>query len=174
MRDRWDLGLGAVGLFVGVSMFVLAWPEGSARAVPQPSQSGGPVTPACGGVPPADTLLGQAGSMACYVRGDAARPTVVQAANVTTDASGNWSVTWAKPWSSANPVVVPLPQNSGSMPIVCNWSTRSATAASGKCWQALPMTLPATATALLGLVLNPFDNAAAGITITVIARETTQ
>lgn len=128
----------------------------------------------CGAVPGADTLLGTVGSATCYVPRDATRPTSVQGANVVTDASGTWSVTWARPFASSAPVVNPLPVNTGSLPILCNVTGRTGSYATGRCWQATTMTLPGVATALLGLVLNPFGTAAASAPVMVIAREPTQ
>ncbi len=129
----------------------------------------------CVATPLPDTLLGALGSgTPCSPRQDTARPTVVQAANVITDASGNWSVTWAKPFVSPVPAVNPLPVNTGTLPILCNVQTRSTTGATGRCWQANTTTLPGTLTALTGLVLNAFQSGAANAAVMVIAREVTQ
>ena len=107
----------------------------------------------CGAVPSADTLMGSTGSAGCYVPKDASRPTSVQAANVMTDGSGAWSVTWARSFTSSAPVVNPLPVNAGTLPILCNVAARSATSASGKCWQSTSTTLPGTLAALVGLLI---------------------
>lgn len=129
----------------------------------------------CATAPLPDTLQGAVGSgTPCTLRSDAARPTVVQAANVTTDAAGAWSVTWAKGFASATPVVNPLPVNTGALPVMCNVQARTATAASGKCWQANTNTLPGTLAALGGLVLNVFAAGAGNVPVMVIAREPTQ
>jgi len=126
----------------------------------------------CGAVPSADTLNGSVGSANCYVPKDASRPTAVQAANVQTSASdGSWSVTWARPFVSPSPIVLPIPVNTGSLPLVCNVVSRSATGATGKCWQSTTTTLAGT---LLGLVVNPFGTAAASAAVMVIGREPTQ
>jgi hypothetical protein len=126
----------------------------------------------CGAIPSADTLNGSAGTSTCYVPKDASRPTAVQAANVQTSASdGSWSVTWARPFVSASPVILPIPINGGSMPLVCNVITRSATAATGKCWQSTTTTLGGT---LLGLLVNPFGSAASSAAVMLIGREPTQ
>lgn len=128
----------------------------------------------CGAVPAADTLNGSTGQTNCFVSRDATRPTVVQAANVTTDANGAWSVTWARAFVSPTPVVNPLPVNTGSLPILCNVSTRSGSGASGKCWQSTATTLPAAVTSVVGLLVSPFGTAAASAQVSVIAREPTQ
>jgi hypothetical protein len=126
----------------------------------------------CGAIPTADTLNGSAGSANCYVPKDASRPTSVQAANVTTSATdGSWSVTWARPFVSATPVIIPIPVNTGTMPLVCNVVSRSATAATGKCWQSTTTTLSGT---LLGLLVNPFGSPAASAAVMIVAREPTQ
>ena len=115
---------------------------------------------------------GSAGSANCYVPKDASRPTAVQAANVQTNASdGSWSVTWGRSFVSATPVILPIPINTGAMPLVCNVVTRSATAATGKCWQSTTTTLGGT---LLGLLVNPFGSAAGSASVMVIGREPTQ
>lgn len=126
----------------------------------------------CGAVPTPDTLLGSAGSANCFVPKDASRPTSVQAANVTTSATdGSWSVTWARPFVSMTPVIIPIPVNTGTMPLVCNVVSRSATAATGKCWQSTTTTLSGT---LLGLLVNPFGSPAASAAVMIVAREPTQ
>lgn len=126
----------------------------------------------CGAIPTADTLNGSAGSANCYVPKDASRPTSVQAANVTTSATdGSWSVTWARPFVSTTPVIIPIPVNTGTMPLVCNVVSRSATSATGKCWQSTTTTLSGT---LLGLLVNPFGSPAASAAVMIVAREPTQ
>jgi len=128
----------------------------------------------CGAIPMADTLNGSAGSANCYVPKDASRPTSVQAANVQTDGNGAWSVTWARGFTSSAPVVNPLPVNTGSLPILCNVAARSATAASGKCWQSTSTTLPGALASLAGLLVSPFATPAANAAVMVITREPTQ
>lgn len=126
----------------------------------------------CAAIPTADTLLGSTGSAGCYVPKDASRPTSVQAANVVTSASdGSWSVTWARPFTSSAPVVLPIPINAGSLPLVCNVISRSATAATGKCWQSTTTTLSGT---LVGLLVNPFGSPAASAAVMIVGREPTQ
>jgi hypothetical protein len=106
-----------------------------------------PVPPVpCGAVPAMDTLNGSPGSTNCFVPRDATRPTAVQAANVITI-------------------------NTGSLPLVCNVVSRSATGATGKCWQSTTTTLGGT---LVGLLVNPFGSPAASAAVMVIGREPTQ
>lgn len=128
----------------------------------------------CAAVPSADTLMGSPGSANCFVPRDAARPTVVQAANVTTAADGTWSVIWARPFSAGNPVVNPLPINTGTLPVLCNVSSRSATGASGKCWQSTSTTISGALSSVVNLLISPFASPAAGAAVMVIAREPTQ
>lgn len=98
----------------------------------------------------------------------------VQAANVTSDASGKWSVTWARPFKSGAPVVMPLPINANALPIVCNVAIRTAAGASGQCWQSSGTTLGTTLTAIAGTVVNPFAQPAANAAIMVVGRDPTQ
>lgn len=87
-------------------------------------------------IPPTDTLNGAVGASTRFMREDAPRPTISQRTTVTTDVSGNWTVTWAKSFLSSTPVVIPMPVNpSASQPVMCNVTTRSASGATGKCWQ---------------------------------------
>lgn len=155
-------------LLLGLAAFAVtatpAWAAFAGTASPQP----------CDAAPAADTLLGSVGSAPCFVPRDASRPTAVQAANVTTDGSGKWTVTWSRPFSSSQPVVNPLPVNTGSLPILCNVASRSGAGASGQCWQATATTLPATLAALAGLLVSPFGTPAANAAVMVIAREPTQ
>lgn len=98
----------------------------------------------------------------------------VQAVTVITDASGAWSVTWARPFVSATPVVTPLPVNNGTMPILCNVAARSTSTASGKCWQSTSTTITGTIGMLLSTVASPFANPAGGSSVMIIGREPTQ
>ena len=135
-----------------------------AAAVPQP----------CGTVPASDTLNGSVGS-GCYAPGSAARPTSVQAGNTVTDSSGNWSITFARPFNSAVPFIRAEPAAiSPGSPMQCNWSARSATGASGFCDKLQTTTLGATLTAILGFVVTPFSPAVPNTAVTWTAREPTQ
>lgn len=129
----------------------------------------------CASAPAPDSLMGSVGSKApCVPAADASRPTVVQAANVITDGAGQWAVTWARPFTAASPVVNPLPVNAGALPILCNVAARSATGASGRCWQSTSTTLPGTLAGLAGTLVSPFGSPASGAAVMVIAREPTQ
>lgn len=182
MRTRewaWDLAAAVCLIVFGASMFAAAWPP---AAVVKPAHAQAyrdgrliGATQPCGTAPPGDTLNGTSGSADCYVPGDATRPTAVQAANVTTDGSGNWSVAFSRSFTSSSPVIVPLPLNAnGALPILCNVITRSASGATGKCWQSNTTTLPGTLAGLAGMLVSPFSMGAANVPVTVIGREPTQ
>jgi len=130
-------------------------------AIPVPSN----VTPSSG------TLNGAAGSSATYQRGDAAIPITVQRTSVTTDASGNWSVTWNKAFQSSTPYIGLTPQSaSGGLAIVCNWVTRTSTTAAGKCWQ---LTTSRPALLNIDITLAPTATPASTM-VSVIGAEPTQ
>jgi hypothetical protein len=133
----------------------------------------------CGTVPASDTLMGSSGSGKCYTQADAARPTVVQAASVTTDTSGNWSVTWMRAFASSSYYVNPQPTYSSAPngPYVCNvnQATQTTTFVQGKCWQVVSSTLPGVLTSLLGAIVTPFTSTfTTGVSVRVSARDTTQ
>lgn len=131
-------------------------------AQPQPAAS----------TPPSEMLGGQTGSQTRYAREDHTHPRITRAAVVTTDSSGGWTVTWSSPVTTP-PVVLPVPVNSSTQPIVCNVATRTTTAATGRCW--LARTLPATLTLLTNLVsFDLFGAAATGIQVQVLAIPVTQ
>lgn len=158
-------------------LLLFAWPALAAGPGASPPDLAAYATTAqmpvpCGVVPTADTLLGSPGTAGCYVPKDASRPTSVQAANVITSVTdGSWSVTWARTFVSVAPVIIPIPVNTGTLPLVCNVVSRSATGATGKCWQSTTTTLSGT---LLGLLVNPFGSPAASAAVMVIGREPTQ
>lgn len=131
--------------------------------VPQPAAS----------VPPSDTLMGGSGAAVTYQRSDAARPTVVQAANVLTDAGGNWAVTFAKQFTSSSPIVTAKAVvASGNLPVDCETATRSSSGASGWCRQASTALI---SLGLLPLTINVFSTQPNTNTpVMIIAREPTQ
>lgn len=133
-------------------------------------------TPAPCATPAADTLNGTAGvGLPCMSRPDATRPTAVQAGNVVTASDGTWAITFARPFSSALPYVhAEVVTPGAALPYDCNVTTRSATGATGKCFQSTTTTLPGTLLALSGLVVSPFSNTTSGLSVMVIAREPTQ
>jgi hypothetical protein len=107
-----------------------------------------------------------------YATANHQHPRITRAAIVTTDASGNWSVTWATALLSV-PAVITLPVNSGSQPVICNVLTRTTTSATGKCWNG-QTTLLSLSIVTTGLTLNAFTNPAAGTSIQVVALPLTQ
>lgn len=83
---------------------------------------------------------------------------IVQAATVNTDASGNWSVTWALPFATATPSISVDPI-----------TTRSATAAAGRCFQNSLVFL-----SLLGINISAAPVNYATSSVSILARESTQ
>lgn len=101
-------------------------------------------------VPPGPSGAGVVGSGNTYVPGNAASKQTVQRTTVNSDISGIWSVTWSTSFVSSAPTVNPIPLNaSATSPFVCNVTSRSATAASGKCWQTA-----SAANGLLGITIS--------------------
>ena len=128
----------------------------------------------CPTTPSPDTLTGSVSGGNCFTSATDTRPTVVQAAVVTTNGSGTWSVTWAKAFNGASPFINAQPINpAGSQPFICNVASSTSTVVSGQCWQTQTMTLPGIALSLLNLVLNP-TGAAPSISVRVAGRDTTQ
>jgi len=122
-------------------------------------------------VPMPDTLTGSAGvNNRCMPRMDASRPTVIQAKTTLTDVSASWSVTFDAPFASV-PVYADARVYGVSQPYLCTVTTLTATGASGKCFQLVATTLPVAATALLGLVVSPFQAAGSGLSVRVVARQ---
>jgi len=108
-------------------------------------------------------------------QGSSYPPVLIQAANVVTDASGNWRVDWANNFSSATPFVTArsvVP--SGNNPVSCDVATRGNNFVTGWCRISQP-TLLNLSIITTGLTLNPFPNApATGTVVMVAARDTTQ
>lgn len=125
----------------------------------------------CNTVPTADTLNGTAGSGNCFIPATATRPTVIQAATVTTAGDGTWTVTWAKNFSAATYAISTAPQGDTSIPLLCQATTKSVSAVSGKCW--LLGTSVAVSVGALPLTVT-ISASASGITMNVIGRELTQ
>lgn len=123
-------------------------------------------------IPANEQVGGAVGAATEYMRSDAKIPRITRAATVVTDASGNWSVTWATPLL-VTPAVIPLPVNPGTQPIVCNVSTSTTTGATGSCWQA--RTLPAVI-GLLTVLLNysVFTTPPTGTQVQLVALPPTQ
>lgn len=129
--------------------------------VPQPLPS----------VPPGPNAAGAVGSGLVYVPGNAAQRQAVQRAVANTDASGNFSITWATNFISSTPTVTVTAGNpSGTNGIICNWQTRNASGVTGKCWQTNTSLI-----ALLGITITVAPTTPATNTpISVIMAEPTQ
>lgn len=122
-------------------------------------------------VPPGPNAAGVAGSGLTYVPGNAQQRQAVQRTTLNTDASGNWSVTWATSFISTTPTVIVEAGNpAGANSITCNWRVRSASGASGFCQQTNTALV-----ALLGITITVAPNTPATATpISVIMAEPTQ
>lgn len=142
---------------VDLSAVKTAAVSAAVAAAPQP----------CATVPAPDTLTGTVGS-GCYAPGNAARPTAVQRAVVTTDATGAWSLTWAKSFAVA-PALSLKPIMSGTTKGDCGVSSSTATGATGTCW-----TYQTTVVTLLGASVSPIATAAAGVQVMVVGGAPTQ
>ncbi|UMY16660.1 hypothetical protein MMB17_18535 [Methylobacterium organophilum] len=170
-----SLALWAAGYYVARAGLDVAPPppdlssyQTKADAAAQNSVIQSQVPSPCASVPTSDTLMGTVGSANCYVPRDASRPTVVQAGNVQTSVDGSWSVTWARPFSSSSPIVIALPVNGSTSPATCNVALRTASGASGRCWQSSAVNLAAVNTIVTIFATAPT------ISLMVIAREPTQ
>lgn len=86
-------------------------------------------------VPPTDTLTGAIGVSPRYMRQDAPRPTISQRTTTTTDASGNFSVGWAKDFNSSVPTITPTPLSPTVPKAYCKVNTRDKNTVTGYCWQ---------------------------------------
>lgn len=137
---------------------------------------GATIPAACSTISPMDTLNGAVGSSTpCTPRSDNSRPTAVQAANAALDAACNWTVTFARSTVSSSPVVhANVVQASPTMPIPCIVSSRSATAAAGKCFPAQTTTLNLSIITA-GLNLAPFGSTCtAGMPVMIVVRDPSQ
>ena len=132
------------------------------NAIPQPLAAMPNSETPTGQVPtPGDLTFVPASGMARSLR---------RTANIVTATDGTWTVSWSAPMVSASPFVIVPPLNTvGGMPVACNVITRSATGATGKCWQA-----SSVAAAALGASLNVFSQGASGAALMVLALEPTQ
>ena len=146
---------------------VLKHPDGSV------SDSGLVVPTPIGSIPPAATVAGNIGTSHAFVPADATQPSLTRSARTMTASDGTFSVMWQTPLNSATPVTPnPAPINTGTQPITCNVTSATASTETGKCWtsQTVGVTLAAITA---GLSIGP-TQAAAGITVSVFAREPTQ
>lgn len=80
--------------------------------------------------------------------------------------SGTWPMTLTVAPSRAHAWI-----ESAATPYLCQIATRTTTGYTGKCWQLISTSLPLLATSLLGLVVSPVANPAAGLTVNVLARQ---
>lgn len=133
-----------------------------AETIPQPASS----------APPSEIIGGQVGAQVRYAREDHTHPRITRAGTVVTDAGGNWSITWATSLT-AIPVVVTIPVDAGSQPVMCSVSTRTMAGATGKCFRS--QLLPSTITLLTALVnYNVLGGAASGVSVQILAIPPTQ
>lgn len=126
--------------------------------------------------PASDALVATPGVQPkCMPRPDAQRATQVQSLMVVTAADGTFGGNWPVPFATTpTGRVADIEIAAGATaPYKCSFYANAVTATtfSGKCRQILATTLPTATTALLGLVVNPVQNAAAGLTVRVIGRQ---
>lgn len=130
----------------------------------------GVMPPVCSAIMPPDSAAGSVGTdIACTPRQDSTRPTVIKAKDTITDATGGYSIAWDQPFSAV-PTYADAKVSGSSQPYVCTVSA-TATMVSGRCFQLVTTQLPTLATALPGLLISPFVNAAAGMSVRVVARQ---
>jgi hypothetical protein len=124
-------------------------------------------------VPPTEMVGGTAGTAGTYRPGDAAAPRITRAGtSATTNTIGEWAITFKDALAQV-PVVIPMPVNTTTQPIVCNVATRSTTGATGRCW--LARSLPAVLTLVTNLIsYDVFASPASGITVQILAIPPTQ
>lgn len=168
-RNVWNLAL--VAAIVSSMAFLVGSMVETSSAQSMTSSLYGPPVPA-ESLPNPENTTPSVGSSTDYMRADAVLPRITRAATVTTDATGNWSVTWATPLL-ATPTVLPIAINAGSQPVSCNVITRSTTAATGRCWTAQSSLLN-LGIVTAGLSILPYANSAAGVQVQVIALPPTQ
>lgn len=164
----------AVATGLAALVLVAVLPSLQARSSAQMTVSSltGPPIPA-DFVPPSEAIGGAIGvDTAMYARSDHTHPRITRVAVVSTDASGNWAVTWSTPLA-ATPAVFPIAVNAGSLPVTCNVTARSTTAASGKCWGAQSALLNLSIITA-GLTLTPDVAVGAGVSVQVVAIPATQ
>lgn len=130
--------------------------------------------PQPGSTIPTEIVGGTAGvATATFMRSDAKPSRITRSVVVTTDGSGNFSVTWSTALSSA-PVVDLTWVNSAAMPITCELTTDpTTTTVAGRCKQSQSTALNLSIITA-GLTLNPFNAGASGVKVHVIAIPPTQ
>lgn len=130
----------------------------------------------CTQPPAAEALVATLGTgTPCTQRVDAAPSTVVPPAVATTASDGSFSGNWVD--ANSNAITLSSAPTRGiatiygsTIPYHCQIATMTTTGFTGKCWAIVAVTLPSLATSLLGYVVSPFQNAAAGLTVNVFAR----
>lgn len=120
-------------------------------------------------IPPSESVGGSAGSGTACRLANAVQPRISRAASVSTASDGTWSVTWSQALDAV-PAVLPIPVNAtATQAIVCNVTSRTTTAAAGKCWQAM-----APAILSITVATNPLPAVGAGVSVQVFAIPATQ
>lgn len=101
--------------------------------------------------------------------------TAPQFANASTDSGGAWAVTWGTSFTSASPIVhaVPVSSPGATQPMTCNVTARSASSASGKCFNGNTTVLNLSIVTT-GLTLTPNTASGAGVAVMVSGKEPTQ
>jgi len=123
-------------------------------------------------MPNMESTTPSTGASTRYLREDYVPVRITRAKKVTTDALGNWTVTWKTPLP-ADPVTLPVPMNTaGAQTITCNVTSSTTTGSTGYCTQtrALPQTLTLL-TALVGYAITQL--APTGTVVQVFALPTT-
>lgn len=124
----------------------------------------------CTTVPLADTFTGTLGTAAnCMPRADATRPTQVQPARGILGSDGTATIAWPNTFSGV-PTYAHAEVLGGAAPYQCDVVTVTATNINVKCYQLYATTLGTTLAAVVGVVVSPFQNAAAGLTVMVVGR----
>lgn len=155
---------------VPVALAVWAFASPAIAQISSVSSPAAPPAPAST-IPQSELVSGSVGTSTDYMRADARLPRITRVAIVTTDGSGNWSVTWSSALA-ATPVVLAIPVSSGTQPVMCVVATASTTTATGKCWVGQTTVLNLSIVTA-GLTLNPNANAAS-MSVQVLAIPTTQ
>ncbi len=122
--------------------------------------------------PPApDASTATAGSgTPCTPRIDAARQTPIPPASAVTVSGGGFSGVWGMTLTAAPTRAIATVE--GATPYHCQIINKTASSFTGKCWLVnTSTTLPSLATSLLGYTVPLLVDSAAGIAVTVLARQ---
>ncbi len=124
----------------------------------------------CTNPPAPDAMLATAGvGVPCTPRTDAARQTQVPPAQAVTAVDGSFSGNWTTTLPAVPTRGYAAIFGTGT-PYHCQLATFTTTGFTGKCWALVTTTLPSLPNSLLGLVVSPVANPAAGLTVNVFAR----